>query len=59
MLMMHFFKAFQEQLSAKSTENEREKQRLLQLIEDLVCQIFFYYDCQKIILQYQELYCII
>jgi hypothetical protein len=31
--------AFQEQLSSKSAENERENQRLVQLIEDLESKI--------------------
>ena len=32
-------KAFQEQLSSKSAENERENRRLVQLIEDLESKI--------------------
>ena len=35
MQMDCFFAAFQEQLSAKCSENEREKDRLLKLIEEL------------------------
>ena len=32
---MDFFSAFQEQLSSKCSENEKEKDRLLKLIEEL------------------------